>query len=189
MRRVALSFLFVLLSACVGNNQRIPNAAQSTDAVQKPAELAERNPSSEFPIPVLIGRVNDYADILTSKERAELDATLAAYERETTHQIALLTVQTLNAETIEGFSFRVANAWKLGRKNLDNGVLVVVAPNDRRARIELGAGMSRFVSDSAAQQIMDNSMVPQFRVGQFGRGIELGIQRLMEVCRAYKVQP
>jgi uncharacterized protein len=83
----------------------------------------------------------------------------------------------------------VANAWKIGRKDLDNGVLVTVAPNDRKARIELGYGMNRFVSDTTAQQILADSMVPQFRAGRFGHGIELGVERLMEVCRAYKVQP
>jgi uncharacterized protein len=189
IRRLVLPLLCVLLSACVGNNQRTISAPPPTGAVQQSSVLAGSNSSSELPIPQLVGRVNDYAEILTPKERADLDAQLAAYERETMHQIAVLTVQSLHAETIEAFSFRVANAWALGRKNLDNGVLVVVAPNDRRARIELGDGMSQFVSDSAAQKIMDESMVPQFRAGHFGRGIELGVQQLMEVCRAYKVQP
>jgi uncharacterized protein len=94
-------------------------------------------------MPRLQGRVTDFADILTPQQRADLASQLATYELETTHQIAVLTVPTLRGEPIEPFSSRVANARKLCRKGLDNGVLVTVIPQDRKARIELGSGLSR----------------------------------------------
>ena len=187
MGGLVLSLSLGLLGAC--ENGTHPDMSRPVGAVQEPSESARTNSLSEFPVPRLIGRVNDYANILTSPEHADLEARLAAYEKETTHQIVVLTVPSLRTETIESFSLRVANAWKIGRKDLDNGVLVTVAPNDRKARIELGYGMNRFVSDTTAQQILADSMVPQFRAGRFGHGIELGVERLMEVCRAYKVQP
>lgn len=98
-------------------------------------------------VPRLTGRVNDYAGILSIDARQEFDGVLARCESETTHQSAVLTVSFLKDEPIEVFSLRVANAWRLGPKGLDNGVLVTIAPNERRMGIELGTGMNRYVSD------------------------------------------
>jgi uncharacterized protein len=139
-------------------------------------------------VPILQGRVNDYANLLTSQERARLAADLTNYEKETSHQIAVLTVPSLNGESIEKYSLRVANTWKLGQNGLNNGVILTVAPTERLVRIELGSGMNRFVSDSDAQRIIDETMLPQFREGHLDKGIILGIERLMLECRAYKVR-
>jgi uncharacterized protein len=133
--------------------------------------------------------VNDYAGILTSDERTALEASLATYERETTHQVVVLTVLSLHGEAIEAFSLRVANTWGLGQKEWDSGILVTVAPMEQQVRIELGVGMNRFVSDADAQQIIDETMVPAFRSGHFGQGIAGGVERLMTAGRAYKVAP
>jgi hypothetical protein len=89
-------------------------------------------------VPTLRGRVDDYAGLLQPQVREQLESRLARYEQETTHQIAILTVPSLHGESIEAFSRRVANTWALGRKGLDNGVLVTVAPTERSVRIELG---------------------------------------------------
>jgi uncharacterized protein len=167
MRAFALSFSLILMAPCIGAPQ----------------------PALDVPIPRLSGHVNDYADILTSKQRAELETRLAKYEAETTHQIAVLTVSSLQGASIESYSLRVANAWKLGRKGVDNGVLITVALKDRKTRIEIGSGLSRFVSDAVAAKIIDESMVPEFRTGRFGKGIERGVERLMAESRAYKVNP
>ena len=137
-------------------------------------------------IPQLEGRVNDYAGVLSVQERADLESTLAKYQDETTHQVAVLTVSSLHGETIEEFSLRVANAWKLGRKGLDNGVLITLAPNEREARIELGRGINRFVSDSTAKAILSETMIPAFRAGHFSEGLRLGVDRLLKECRAYQ---
>lgn len=94
-------------------------------------------------VPKLQRRVNDYAGVLQRNTRTDLEARLARYERETTHQIAVLTVPSLGGEPIEAFSLRVANAWALGRRGVDNGVLVTIAPTEHQVRIELGKGMGR----------------------------------------------
>jgi uncharacterized protein len=180
MRAFALSLSLILSGLCI--------PAPASGAAQPPLSIAP-TPSAESAIPRLSGHVNDYAGILTSQQRAALERRLSEYERETTHQIVVLTVSSLPNASIESFSLRVARAWKLGRKDFDNGVLVTVAPRDRKMRIEVGEGLSRFVSDSAAAKIIEESMVPDFRAGQFGKGIERGVERLMEECRAYKVNP
>jgi uncharacterized protein len=137
-------------------------------------------------VPALKSRINDYAVVLDVKLRAGLESRLAAYEKETTHQIAVLTVTSLNGEAIEAFSLRVANAWGLGRKGLDNGVLLLVAPRERQVRIELGKQMGVYVSDAQAASITAGMLV-LFKNGDLGGGVELGVTELMKACRAYKI--
>ena len=140
-------------------------------------------------VPTLRGHVNDYAGLLRPQAREQLESSLARYENETTHQIAILTVSSLRGESIDAFSLRVAKTWALGRKGLDNGVLVTVAPTERSVRIELGTGMNRYVTDSDAKRIIDEVMIPAFREGHYDIGLLQGIDRLLVACRAYKVQP
>jgi len=151
------------------------------------AGLLQAPSGSAAEVPRLAGRVNDYADILPSSDRAYLERILSAYEAETTHQVAVLTVRSLHGESIEAFSLRVTNAWGLGQKGLNNGVLVTLAPAEHAVRIELGTGMSRYVSDAEAKRIIDETMVPAFRVGDMKGGLRRGVDRLLQACRAYKV--
>ncbi len=136
-----------------------------------------------------MGRVSDHAGIFPVDDRRALDARLAEYEQDTTHQIAVLTVPSLDGEAIEAFSLRVANTWALGQKGVDNGILVTVAPAERQVRIELGYGMNRFISDADAQQIIDEAMLPAFSAGELPQGITLGVERLMAAGRAFVVKP
>ena len=138
-------------------------------------------------VPQLSGRVNDYANVLPAKDRAKLEKLLSDYETETSHQVAVLTVESLHGESIEDFSLRVANAWGLGRKGLDNGVLVTLAPEEHAVRIELGTGMNKYVSDAKAKRIIDETMIPAFQAGDIAGGLRRGIARLLDACRAYKV--
>jgi uncharacterized protein len=139
-------------------------------------------------VPKLQGRVNDYAGVLQPQTRRELENSLAQYERETTHQIAILTVPSLGGESIEAFSLRVANTWALGRKGFDNGVLVTLAPAEHETRIELGLGMNRYVSNADAKKIIEEAMIPAFREGKYDIGLRRGIDRLFVECRAYRVR-
>lgn len=139
-------------------------------------------------VPKLQGRVNDYAGLLQPQARQSLETSLATFERETTHQIVILTVSSLGGESIEAFSLRVAKSWALGRKGLDNGVLVTLVPAEHKTRIELGFGMNRYVSDADARKIIDEAMIPAFREGHYDIGLKRGIDRLFVECRAYRVQ-
>ncbi|MFO1401707.1 MAG: TPM domain-containing protein [Steroidobacteraceae bacterium] len=138
-------------------------------------------------VPAHVGRVNDFAHLLPEGDRAVLERTLAGYEEETSHQIAVLTVSSLKGESIESYSLRVANTWRLGRKGLDDGVLVTVAPSERAVRIEVGVGMSRYVTDADAKDVISRSMIPAFRRGDMAGGIKSGVERLLILCRAYRV--
>lgn len=141
----------------------------------------------EAPLPASIDRVSDRAGVLTGPEIAHLTNLLARYESETSHQVCVLTVSTLAGNSIEAYSLGTANSLGLGLKGVDNGILIVVAPNDRKARIELGRGFGEYISDSRAQEIMDTQMIPAFRQQQYAVGIERGLSLLMSDGRAFVV--
>jgi uncharacterized protein len=125
-------------------------------------------------IPYLTGRVTDNANILSPETRRLLTDSLKAHEERTTNQVVVLTLQTLDGESIEDFANKVFNEWKLGQKDRDNGVLIVVVPDDRRMRIEVGYGLEGTLPDLMASRIIQNIMTPRFRNGDYDRGITDG---------------
>jgi len=141
--------------------------------------LAPAAPATAVDVPYLTGRVVDNAEILKSATRERITATAKAHEDKSTDQIAVLTIPTLDGESVEEFANRVFAAWKLGQKGKDNGVLVVVAPQDRRMRIEVGYGLEGTLTDVAASRIIRNVMTPAFKNGDFDRGIEEGVKAIV----------
>ena len=136
-------------------------------------------PASAADVPYLTGRVVDNAEILKPATRERVAALAKAHEDKTTDQIAVLTIPTLGGESVEEFANRVFAAWKLGQKGKDNGVLVVVAPQDRKMRIEVGYGLEGTLTDVAASRIIRNVMTPAFKDGDFDRGIENGVAAIV----------
>ena len=130
-------------------------------------------------VPYLTGRVVDNAEILKPATRERIAALAKAHEDKTTDQIAVLTIPTLGGESVEEFAVRVFEAWKLGQKGKDNGVLVVVAPKDRKLRIEVGYGLEGTLPDVAASRIIRNVMTPAFKNGDFDGGIEQGVAAIV----------
>ena len=126
-------------------------------------------------VPYLSGRVVDNAEILGAETKRKLTEQLKAHEAGTTNQIAVLTVPSLEGESVESFAEQVFNTWKLGQKGKDNGVLLLVAPSERRMRIEVGYGLEGTLTDVAASRIIRNVMTPRFKEGNFGAGIEEGV--------------
>jgi uncharacterized protein len=130
-------------------------------------------------VPFLTGRVVDDAGVLGGEARGRIEALLTAHEQRTTNQVAVLTVRSLEGETIEGFAEKVFRTWALGRKGKDNGVLVVVATGDRRMRIEVGYGLEGNLTDSTAGSIIRNAMAPRFKAGDYAGGTEAGVQAIL----------
>lgn len=127
------------------------------------------------PIPPLTGPVVDAAGWLTPGQRAALQGRLAAIEARLGSQIAILTVPTTQPEPIEAYSIRVVDAWKLGRRGIDDGVLILVARNDRTVRIEVGRGLEGAIPDAVAKRIVEEQMIPRFRQGDVAGGLEAGV--------------
>lgn len=130
-------------------------------------------------VPFLTGRVTDNADIISESARKTVTGRIKAHEEETSNQIAVLTVPSLEGESVEEYADAVFKEWKLGRKGKDNGILVLVAPNDRRMRIEVGYGLEGLVPDSLAGSIIRNVMTPKFKTGDYSGGIEAGVDALI----------
>jgi uncharacterized protein len=152
------------------------------------AALAASAIAQEANIPYLTGRVTDNAQILSEETRKSLSESLKAHEESTTNQIAILTVPTLAGENIEDYASRVFKEWKLGQKNKDNGILMIVVPNDRRMRIEVGYGLEGTMTDAMAGRIIRNVMTPKFKKGDYDGGIADGVQAVMEVLEGGSIQ-
>jgi uncharacterized protein len=130
-------------------------------------------------VPFLQGRVTDDAELLRPDVIQRISARLQAHEQKTTDQVAVLTIASLQGESIEGFALRVFEQWQLGKQGKDNGVLMVIAPQDRRMRIEVGYGLEGTLTDLEAGRIIRNIMAPRFRAGDFNGGIEQGVNAVL----------
>ena len=136
-----------------------------------------------LPVPALSGRVIDQTATLGEAQRAALDAKLAAFEAQAGPQIVLLLVPTTAPEDISSYAQRVADTWKIGRKQVGDGVVVVVAKNDRTVRIEVAKALEGAVPDLAARQIIDRAIVPAFRANDYGAGLDAAVDLLIARIR------
>jgi uncharacterized protein len=126
-------------------------------------------------------RVHDEAGVLSSQTTQNLEYQLKLHQDSTGNQLAILIIQSLNGESLEEFSLRVAhNEWKLGSKNNDNGVLLLVAIDDRKMRIEVGQGLEGVLTDALCSQIIRNEMAPEFRRGDYDAGVLLAINAIVQ---------
>jgi uncharacterized protein len=132
-------------------------------------------------VPALTSPVTDLAGSLSPDQRAALEAKLRAFEQQKGSQVAVLIVPTTQPEVIEQYGIRVADAWKLGRKGIDDGAILIVALNDRKLRIEVGRGLEGAVPDAIANRIIDEDITPQFRRGDIYGGIATGVDRMLRV--------
>ena len=126
-------------------------------------------------VPELTGRIVDRAEILSPAIEETLTALLTAHEDSTSNQVAVLTIPALGGETVEAYSIRVAETWALGTAEKDNGVLLLVAIEDRKLRIEVGYGLEGTLPDAVAGRIIREEIVPYFREGNPERGVEMGV--------------
>ncbi|HUP23406.1 MAG TPA: TPM domain-containing protein [Thermoanaerobaculia bacterium] len=140
-------------------------------------------------VPFLAGRVNDLAGMLDASAEARLEQKLAALERDTGSQVAVLTVPSLEGDSLEDFSIRVVETWKLGREGVDDGVLLLVARDERQLRLEVGYGLEGALPDALARRIVDNLVTARFREGDFAGGIETGIDAVLLVIRGEELPP
>jgi uncharacterized protein len=144
---------------------------------------------ADVAVPPLTGRVVDQTGTLSAGDVAALTQTLKALELRKGSQIAVLIVPTTEPETIEQYSIRVAEAWKIGRKKVDDGALLVVAKNDRKLRIEVGYGLEGALNDVTSKRIIDEIITPKFKSGDFAGGISAGVERIIGVIDGEPLPP
>jgi uncharacterized protein len=134
-------------------------------------------------IPVLNARVNDNADMLSSSTEMQLESMLAALEQEESTQLAVLTIPSLEGESLEEFSLKVVEKWRLGRQGLDNGALLLIAKEERKIRIEVGYGLEGTLTDLESGQIIRNIITPRFRNGNFDGGVMDGVTAMVAAVK------
>lgn len=139
--------------------------------------------------PPLSARVTDETGTLTHDQKAALEQTLAQFERRKGTQIAVLMIPTTQPETIEQYSLRVVEQWKLGRKAVDDGALLIVAKNDRALRIEVGYGLEGALNDAISSRIIREIIVPRFQQGDFYGGIAAGVDQMIKVADGEALPP
>ena len=138
-------------------------------------------------MPYLAGRVNDQANLLDDGFEGQLEERLRLLEEETGAQVAVLTIPSLEGDPLEDFSMRVVETWKLGRADADNGVLILIARDERRMRIEVGYGLEGVLTDAQSGRIIDTLMAPRFREGDFNGGVGAAVEAVSSAIRGEPV--
>lgn len=140
-------------------------------------------------VPLLQQRVTDLTGTLSPQVVTRIEQQLAAFEKEKGTQVAVLMLPSVRPESIEEYAVRVFEQWKLGRKGVDDGVLLVIAKNDRELRIEVGYGLEGALNDATAKRIISDDIVPHFKRGDFAAGIEAGVARILRVADGEPLPP
>ena len=136
---------------------------------------------AQVPVPPLTGRITDQTATLTAEQKASLEQTLQGFEARKGSQLAVLIVPTTTPETIEQYALRVAEKWKLGRKKIDDGAILVVAKTDRTVRIEVGYGLEGALNDATSKRIISETITPRFKEEDLYGGIAAGVAQIIRV--------
>ncbi|WP_072396022.1 TPM domain-containing protein [Hyphomicrobium sp. CS1GBMeth3] len=130
--------------------------------------------------PPLTGRIVDNAGLLSAEDRAAIEADLAALEAKSTDQLVIVTLPSLDGYDIADYGYQLGRHWGIGQAGKDNGVLLIVAPNERKVRVEVGRGLEPIVTDLMSTIIIENAILPEFRRGNFGAGIRAGVRDIKD---------
>lgn len=144
---------------------------------------------AEVAVPQLAHRVTDLTSTLDATQKQVLETKLAAFEARKGSQIAVLLVPSTQPETIEQFGIRVVDAWKLGRKGVDDGVLLLIAKDDRKLRIEVGYGLEGALNDATSKRIVSEIIAPNFKRGDYYSGIDAGVDAIIKVVEGEPLPP
>ncbi len=147
------------------------------------ALLVSALPATALDVPALKNRVNDYAHLLSPATISQLDNALGHFEQQESTQIVVLTVPSLEGDSLDDFSMRVAEKWKIGRKGLDNGAILLIAKQERKLRIEVGYGLEGKLTDLVSGRIIRNIILPRFKQGNFDQGVQDGVAAMMAAVK------
>ncbi len=147
------------------------------------APFAAPGGAGTLSVPPLTGYVNDYAGMISKQAAAELEQGLARFEQTDSTQIVVVTIPSLQGEDLEEFSMKVAEAWKVGQKGIDNGVILLIARDEHKVRIEVGRGLEGKLTDLVSGRIVRDVITPNFRTGDFDSGVLNGVRAIVEVVR------
>ena len=180
--KIILNF-FILIFFLSCKNEKPTPISTVTDTDTTIHTIPKRLFFDSFPPPT--GYINDYENVFTVTEKDTLAGIIKQFEKETTIQIAVITFDTVmtTAAGLDALTFKVANAWGVGQKGKDNGVLIGLSKHLKKIRIENGKGISRIFSDAETKQLMDEDFIPLFKQGKYFNGVKTGLLMLMKKLR------
>ncbi len=166
--------LALALAACgqAATDKTSPAKLSASTAPSRPAPAG-------YDFPALSGRVVDTADLLPTPVEGSITARLAALESQSRHQVVIVTVPTLGGHEIEDYARRLGNYWGIGRAGVNDGIVLLVAPKERKVRLAIGEGLERTIDNAKAQAIIDRTMVPAFKRGDYSAGITDGVEAIV----------
>jgi uncharacterized protein len=129
------------------------------------------------------GFVNDYAEMMSTDQKQALEKKLSQFEKDSSNEIAVVTINNLQGDTIENFAVKLFEDWKIGKEKNDNGVLVLVSKEDRKMRIEVGYGLEPSLTDAISSQIINGTMKPSFQAGDYYSGIDGAVEKIISVTK------
>lgn len=141
------------------------------------------------PIPPLSSRITDEANLISPEKKAEWEGLLSFHEKNTSDQIAILIIPSLEGEVLEEYSLKVAESWKLGTQERDNGLLILLAVEDRKVRIEVGYGLESILTDVYCNRLIRNTMIPYFKAEDYQEGLNQGLLEILRVLVAGEAPP
>ena len=159
---------------------RVVSCRSAAGALAAAVVLAWAAVAFALAFPALTGRVVDGAGLLTAAERASLEQALKAHEEATTNQVVVVTLASLEGVPIEEYGYQLGRHWQIGQKGKNNGALLIVAPAERKVRIEVGYGLEGVLTDAVSRVIIETIIVPAFRSGQMGPGIVAGTGAILK---------
>jgi uncharacterized protein len=145
--------------------------------------VAQTPAVTSLTFPTLTGRVVDDGGLLSAADRATLTASLADLEARTTDQLVVVTLKSLQGRTIEDYGYQLGRSWRIGQRDKDSGVLLIVAATERQVRIEVGYGLEGTLTDAATKLIIENAILPAFETGDFAGGIKSGANQIIQLLR------
>jgi uncharacterized protein len=179
--------LFLALALLAGSYFLFKSPGALSNLPESKPETAVAQPSAV--LPELNGRVVDRADLLPATVEARLTESLAALEERTTDQLVVVTVPSLRGESIEAYGLRLGNTWQIGQAKANNGVLLILAPNERKVRIEVGSGLENVLTNDICAQIIQDDILQAFKAGRTVDGITSGVTKIDAILRANPNRP
>jgi len=183
----ALRAWLVAAALLAGCDRADPPPAAEANVAAAPLKAAST--ATQPASPALTGRVVDQAGLLSPEEEAQLTERLAALEDRTTDQLVVVTVPSLHGRTTEEYSRALGNHWGIGQEGRDNGVLLVVAPQERQVRIAVGYGLEPILTNARSHDIIQRDLLPAFREGRWNEGISAGVDSIIEILVASADEP
>ncbi len=136
--------------------------------------------AQDLNLPNYVGHVNDFAGILSAETKSLLERQISDFNKATSHEIVVVTVEDLRRTYLEDFAVKLFEKWKIGEKELDNGILLLVAPNDREVKIEVGYGLEGILPDATANKIIKEIIIPEFKNNDYNKGVVNGVDAIIK---------